>query len=349
MGSAVTAEISYASAIALAISECMEQDSSVFCYGIGVPDHLGIFGTTLGLGERFGEDRALDTPISEDSLLGFGLGAALLGLRPVNVHIRVDFLMLCMNQLVNNVSSYQFGNQGQSSVPLTIRAVIGRGWGQGYQHSKSLHSMFAHIPGLEVYAPATVAEAYHLTKAAIQSNNPSVILEHRWLYWQEGLISASADITKGYSLLSEGQDALVVTTSWMAAEALMAATELKNQGVEITVVNINTLDKPLPTDVLTIANSIGRVIVADNDWVFSGYGAELASQLYEACFHSLRSPILRLGFAATPTPTPRHMEEDFYPNANDIITSIGRLLNREVEMINVGRLFSHENKFRGPF
>lgn len=135
----------------------------------------------------------------------------------------------------------------------------------------------------------------------------------------------------------------------MAAEAVMAAKELSSQGVRITVANIHTLHKPIPNELLTIASEIGRVIVADNDWVFSGYGAEIATQVYEASLSSLHSPIIRLGFAHSPTPTPRHMEDDFYPNANQIITSVGQLLQINLTPIVSELLFSPENKFRGPF
>ena len=339
----------YAEAIRCALFETMSSDDTVFCYGIGVSDDLGIFGTTIGLREAFGEDRCFDTPISEDALAGFGLGAAIKGLRPVNIHIRVDFLLLCMDQIVNHISSYRFGSQAQSEVPITFRAVIGRGWGQGYQHSKSLHSFFAHIPGLEVYAPATVSEAYHLTKKAIASPNPSVILEHRWLYWQEGTDSKVSTIEKGYSQLSEGSDVLILSTSWMSVEAVVAARHILRQGIGATVVSVNTLHKPLHRDVLELAAKIGRVIVADNDWVASGYGAELASQIHEKCFESLVAPVFRIGFRPSPVPTVRHMEDEFYPDANDIVSAVSSLLGHSFSPVPKSQLFSHESKFKGPF
>ena len=342
-------ETSYASAINRALVDSMEADKTVFCYGIGVPDHMGIFGTTTGLGERFGPERSFDTPISEDSLMGFGLGAALAGLRPVNIHIRVDFLMLAMNQLVNQISSYQFGNQGQTSVPLTIRAVVGRGWGQGYQHSKSLHSLFTHIPGLEVFAPATVSEAYQLTRKAIESDNPSLLIEHRWLYWHEGPMGGKDDRGKGYSELSDGVDVLVIATSWMVVEAVLASKVLADQGIGVKVISLSTLHGPLPEDVLQLASQIGLVVVADNDYVFSGYGAEVSSQLHEHCFSDLQQPVARLGFPSTPTPTARHMEDAFYPNANTIISAIGSLLQKKFRLLDQAELYSHENKFKGPF
>lgn len=333
----------------MALFDVMNFDDKVFCYGVGVSDQVGIFGTTLGLAEAFGEQRCFDTPISEDALSGFGLGAAIKGLRPVNIHIRVDFLLLCMNQLINHISSYRFGSQGQTDVPLTFRAVVGRGWGQGYQHSKSLHSLFAHIPGLEVYAPVTVSEAYHLTKMAILSDNPTVVIEHRWLYWHEGYLGDDKSSTTGYSLLSQGEDVLIVTTSWMAAEASLAARHLLPLGIGVSVISVNTLHKPLHEEVIRLAQTIGRVIVADNDWVHSGYGAELSAQIHEKCFAHLIAPVKRLGFGQSPTPTARHMEEDFYPDANDVVSSIGEILGRSLSRIPRQQLYSHESKFKGPF
>ncbi|MCH8336897.1 MAG: TraB/GumN family protein [Proteobacteria bacterium] len=148
-------------------------------------DHKEIFGTTKGLLEQFGPERCLDTPLAEEAMTGFGLGAAINGMRPIHIHIRVDFLLLAMNQLVNMVSSYSYSTMGKIKVPIVIRAVVGRGWGQGYQHSKSMHSYFSHIPGLKVIVPTTPADAKGLLISAIRDDNPVIMLEHRWLHWVE--------------------------------------------------------------------------------------------------------------------------------------------------------------------
>ena len=174
--------IDFSGAIREALWQEMERDSSVFVYGIGAPISNQIFGSVKGLAERFGPERCFDTPLSEDAMMGFGLGAAINGMRPVNVHIRADFLMLAMNQLVNMVSTYSYSTRGEIKVPLVVRAVVGRGWGQGYQHSKSLHSLFAHIPGLKVVLPTSPRDAKGLLTAAIQDDNPVVFIEHRWLH-----------------------------------------------------------------------------------------------------------------------------------------------------------------------
>lgn len=343
--------VTYCDAINLATIECMEDDETVFCYGIGVPDHKKIFGTTKNILEKFGDSRCLDTPISEESLTGFGLGAAVTGSRPIFIHIRVDFLMLAMNQLANAISSYKFGNNGRQSAPLTIRGIIGRGWGQGYQHSKSMLSNFAHIPGLEVYAPVSVSDAYYLTKKAIKSNNPSIVLEHRWLYSLEGEIVDEYEYEGhgGLEILGEGNDLTIIATSWMVVEANIAKEKLAEQGLSVAVISVPDLKAPLTVSLGSVIGRSGRVLVADNDWRYCGFGAELANQIYEMHFAKLIQPIVRLGFKDTHCPTARVMENAFYCNANDIINEVGQMFRTDYEKVETELLISHENKFKGPF
>ena len=225
-------EISFCEALNEAMHQEMERDPSVFVYGIGVPDHKSIFGSVDGILDRFGPERCIDTPLCEEAMTGFGLGAAIGGLRPIHTHIRVDFLILAMNQLVNMISNYIYSTVGRQSVPLVIRAVIGRGWGQGYQHSKSLHSWFAHVPGLKVVLPTTPRDAKGLLTSAIRDNNPVVFIEHRWLYWAtEDVPEEPFTIPIGEGqILREGDDLTIVATSWMNIEALKAADILAQPG-----------------------------------------------------------------------------------------------------------------------
>ncbi len=329
----------------------MERDSRVFVYGIGVPDHKKIFGSTAHILERFGPERCVDTPISEDCMTGFGLGAAINGLRPVHIHIRVDFLLLAMNQLANMVSSFAYGSAGHMNVPLVIRAVVGRGWGQGYQHSKTMHSTFAHIPGLKVVAPTTVADAKGLLVSAIRDDNPVIVLEHRWLYWQEAPLP-SGDFTVRIgepSIIREGKDLTVIATSWMNVEAVKAADILARRGVHIEIVDPRTL-APLEDEMLVASVEKTRnCIVADNDWSFCGFGAEVAARISEKCFGKLKSPVERIGFAHVPCPTSRHLENEFYPNAVQIIRAVERKLGLSPTDLSGENFYSHENRFKGPF
>lgn len=343
--------ITYCDALNEAIIQEMGRDSSIFIYGIGVPDHKKIFGSTVNILEKFGTERCFDTPIAEDSMTGLGLGAAINGLRPIHVHIRVDFLLLAMNQLANLISSFCYGTGSKIGVPLVVRAIVGRGWGQGYQHSKSLHATFAHIPGLKVICPTTPADAKGLMTAAIRDNNPVLIFEHRWLYWQTGEVpeeSFEIPIGKG-KIVKKGADITIVATSWMNVEALQAAEILGRKGVDVEIVDPRTIS-PLDEDIIVESvNKTGNCIIADNDWVYCGFSAEVAAVVSERCFGNLKSPVRRIGFAHTPCPTVRHLENKFYPNAETIIREVEKTLSLGRIDLSNEVFYSHENRFKGPF
>jgi len=345
-------KITYCQAINEAISQEMERDPTVFIYGIGVSDHKRIFGSTGGLVEKFGLQRCFDTPLSEDGMTGFGLGAAINGLRPIHVHARVDFLLLCMNQLANMISSCRYGSGGKLHVPLVIRAIIGRGWGQTFQHSKSMHSVFAHIPGLKVVIPTTPADAKGLLISAIRNNDPVLFIEHRWLYYAiEEVDEQPYSVPLGKArILRPGSNITVVGVSWMNVEVLKAADVLQSKhGVSVEVVDPRTIS-PLDDELITKSVSkTGRCIVADNDWLHCGFSAELAARISESCFARLKSPVKRIGFAFTPCPSARHLEDRFYPNAADIVRAVENMLGLEPTEMTDDDMYSYEKKFKGPF
>lgn len=343
--------ISFCDALREATAQEMEADPRVFVYGIGVPTHAKIFGTTEGLVEKFGAERCFDTPISEEAMTGFGLGAAISGLRPIHVHIRVDFLLLAMNELVNMVSTYSYGVGGRRKVPLVIRAVVGRGWGQGYQHSKSLHAYFAHIPGLKVVLPTTPRDAKGLLAAAIRDDNPVICIEHRWLYWAVDEVPEerfTIPIGEG-QVLRPGSDITIVATSWMNVEAMKAAEILARHGVSVEIVDPRTIAPFDDTLAVESAAKTGHCVVADNDWVHCGFGAEVAARVAEKCFGRLKSPVKRIGFVPTPCPTVRCLENEFYPNAVTIIRAVEEKLGLAPIDVSGDDFFSHERRFKGPF
>jgi len=347
----MTRKISYSQALNEAVAQEMERDPGVFVYGIGVPDHKGIFGSTTGLAERFGPDRCFDTPLCEDTMTGFGIGAAINGMRPVHVHMRVDFLLLAMNQLGNMACSYRYASGGTLKVPMVIRAVIGRGWGQGFQHSKSIYSILAHFPGLKVILPTTPRDAKGMLISAIRDDNPVVVIEHRWLYWQEDEVPEEPyTIPLGEpNILREGKDITVVATSWMNVEALQAADILAKRGVSVEIIDPRTI---APFNEEAIVNSVKKTaycIIADNDWVDYGFSAEAAARISEQCRNELKAPVARLGFAPTPCPTARHMEDKFYADAMDIIRSAEGMLGLEEADLSGESFYSYEHKFKGPF
>ncbi len=339
--------ITYSEALNEAISQEMQRDRNVFVYGI----ENKVFGSLAGLAERFGRDRCFVTPLSEDAMTGFGLGAALNGMRPIHVHIRVDFFLLAMNQLINMIASYHYGTAGQLKVPLVIRAVVGRGWGQGFQHSKSLHGLFAQIPGLKVIMPTTPYDAKGLMTAAIREDNPVISLEHRWLYWQTGHVPEQPyTIPLGEpSVIRKGSDISVIATSWMNVEAVKAAEILAKRGIKVEIIDTRAA-APLNDDLIVESvDKTRRCIVADNDWLHCGLSAEIAARVSEKCFGKLKAPVVRIGFANTPIPTVRILENEFYPNAVTIVRAIEKELKLSPTDLSGEDFFSHENRFKGPF
>jgi pyruvate dehydrogenase E1 component beta subunit len=344
--------ITYREAINQAFFQEMERDSSVILYGLDVTDHKRIFGSTVGLVESFGPERCFTTPLAEDAMTGFGLGAAINGLRPVHIHQRVDFVMLTINQISNMLSTCRYMSGGRLKVPMTIRAVIGRGWGQSCQHSKSMHALFAHIPGIKVVLPTTPRDAKGLLASAIRDDNPVVVLEHRWLYDISGEVPAgefTSPLGKAH-VVRNGKDLTVIAVSWMNVEAIKAAEVLEGKhGIDLEIVDPRTV---YPLDEGTLVESVrksGHCIVADYDWTFCGFSAEIAAVIGERCFGHLKSPVRRLGFAHAPCPTTRPLENKFYPDAVDIIRTVESIFGVEPADLTGEEFYSYEQRFKGPF
>lgn len=345
--------ITYREAIFQTLAQEMRRDKKVFVYGLDVPDHKRIFGSINGLVEEFGKERVFGMPLSEDGMMGFGIGAALNGLRPVYVHIRADFLYLCMNQIANILMSYRYLTGGKVKLPLVVRAVMGRGWGQGAQHSKSIHSILAHLPGLKVVMPVHPADMKGLLTSAIRDDNPVFILEHRWMYDTLGKVPDDKNFTIPIGqphIIKKGTDITIVATSWMVIEALEAADILKRkQRVSVEVIDARTI---YPLDYKLIYESVRKtkhLIVADYDWLNCGFSAEVAARVSEHAFSDLKSPVTRLGFAETPCPTTRPLEDAFYANAIDIIKTVEKKLKLKKTNLTGETFYTYENKFKGPF
>lgn len=347
----MTTRLSFRRAVNLALEKEMEADPDVFVFGLDVPDHKRIYGSTAGLVERFGTRRCFGTPLSEEAMTGVALGAAISGLRPVHVHIRADFMLLAMNQIGNMLSDLRYMSGGRLRIPLVIRAVVGRGWGQSAQHSKSLHGVFAHFPGIKVVLPTTPQDAYGLLRSSIRDDNPVIFLEHRWLYDVEGDVDDEVAVPLGSAAVRRAGDALtVVCTSWMTVEAMKAAEVLSaRRGVALEIIDVRTVT---PLDESSIVESVRktrRCLVADYDWVFCGFGAELAALISQRCFRDLEQPVERLGFAPVPCPTTRPLENLFYPSAVTIIRTAERMLGLRETDLGEESFYSHEQRFKGPF
>jgi len=345
-------EISYAQAIGEAIRQEMERDPGVFVYGLGVDDPKGMYGTTLDLHRDFGADRCFDTPLAEDAMTGFGVGAAIAGMRPIHVHQRMDFLMLCMNQLVNMAAKQRYMSNGAVNVPLVVRGIIGRSWGQGAQHSQAFHSFFMHVPGLKVVAPSTPHDAKGCMVAAIRDDNPVIVMEHRMLYGNTGIVpgqSYAVPFGKARTL-AEGDDVTIVAISHMVVEALRAKHLLEEIGVSTEVIDPISL---APLDGAAIAASVektGRLVVVDTSWLACGAGAEIVAQTQERLQGRRAFSALRLGYEPTPCPTTRPLEDVFYPNAKSIASKVAALVGRAPGKWQGREVYAREiAEFRGPF
>lgn len=341
--------ITYVEALREAVEQEMERDPSVVVFGLDVDDHKAIQGSTRGLLERFGSERIFTTPLSEDSMCGVAIGAAMAGMRPIHVHIRMDFLMLAMNQLVNIAAKAHYMYGGAYKVPLVVRCMIGKSWGQGAQHSQGLHSMFMHIPGLTVAAPANAHDAKGCMIAAIRDDNPVIFVEHRLLYGTEAIVPEepfAAEIGKG-RVVAEGSDITLVGVSNMVMECLRARELLAEVGISAAVIDPVWL---APLDMETInasATLTGRVLVVDNAWTSCGASAEIIARLAES---EAAPRMARIGFAPTTCPTTPWLEEHFYPNPATIAAKASSMVSGGNWMPDRERArMVYQVKFRGPF
>ena len=342
-------------AIREATAISLQDDPSVYLIGLGVPDPKGIFGTTEGLQSKFGSDRVMDMPISENGMTGVAIGSALVGMRPILTHQRVEFAILSMEQIVNQAAKWFHMTAGKNNIPLVIRMIIGRGWGQGAQHSQSLESWFAHIPGLKVVMPATPYDAKGLLISAVEDNNPVIFMEHRWLHNTFGEVPEEKyKVPIGEAkVINKGSDITIVSHSYMSIEALKSAKILKKHNVSCEIVDLRSLR---PLDVNTIITSVKktkRLLVVDNGWTKFGVSAEIISSITEKIFSDLKSAPKRIGIEDVPIPSTRALAVHSYPTPSKIINAVSDLIGVEINLTEEEKkqdpLDIPDQNFTGPF
>jgi len=346
--------LTYAAAILEAVDQEMDRDPDVFVMGLDVDDHKAILGSTQGLLEKYGPERIFSTPLSEDAMTGVAIGAAMAGMRPIHVHIRMDFLTLCMNQLVNMAakSHYMFG--GAVNVPLVVRSTIGKSWGQGPQHSQALYSMFAHIPGLKVVAPSNAHDAKGCMIAAIRDNNPVIFTEHRMLYYTEAMVPEEPyEIPFGEAKIrSKGDDLTLVGISNMVVECMRVHEILADEGISVEVIDPISL-VPLDMDtIIASARRTGRLLVVDNAWTSCGMSAEILASAAERIDPDEGVRMQRMGFAPTPCPTTPTLEDAFYPNPATIAQKAYAMVRPEDKNWSPDPKraeLAYQMHFKGPF
>ena len=321
-------EITYRQALNEAFDEEMTRDEKVFIFGEDVAIYGGAYGVTAGLLEKYGEKRVIDTPISENAIVGTALGAALTGMRPVAEIMYIDFIGLCMDQLNNQVAKIRYMFGGKCKVPLTIRTEGGAGRTLGAHHSQSLEAWLIHIPGIKVVMPSTPYDAKGLMKSSIRDDNPIVFIEHKMLYNTKGPVPEEeytipigvADVKK------EGKDVTIFTYSRMTLFSLQAAEELEKEGISVEVVDLRTL---LPMDIETMVNSVkktNKVVIVEEDCKTGGTGAEIGMKVIENAFDYLDAPIIRVSGADVPMPKSKVLEQLAIPDVKRIKEGVKEVL-----------------------
>ena len=348
--------LKYSQALLEAADICLARDPSVYVMGLGVPDPKGIFGTTVGLQEKYGLNRVMDMPTSENCMTGVAIGSAIVGMRPILTHQRLDFALLTMEQLVNQAAKWHYMFGGQSRVPLVVRMVVGRGWGQGPQHSQSLQAWFAHIPGLKVVMPTTPHDAKGLFIASVEDNNPVVFLDHRWLHNIEGEVPEghyAVPIGKARTA-RRGKDGTIVSVSYMTLEALRAAEVLSKDGIQAEVIDLRTVSQIDWDTILKSVVKTGRLVVTDLANKSFGIGAEVVARIAEHDPAMLKSAVSRVSLPDFPTPTAPNLAKNYYPRASHIVSAVRKQLKLpaiESDTTDVDSKFLDvpDKSFTGPF
>ena len=349
-------EMSFASAVNDALHTAMNLDSSVIFYGLGATDPKEIFGTTAGLAKKFGNSRVFDTPTSENGMTGIGIGAALGGMRTIMTHQRLDFFLLAMDQLVNSAAKWHYMFGSQISVPITIRLIVGRGWGQGPTHSQNLQAWFAHVPGLKVVMPTTPADAKGLLLSSIFDPNPVVFLEHRWLHQSVGEVK-KGDIRVPIGLakiVRMGKDVTVVAASYLVVEALQAAKVLAEEGIECEVIDLRTIS-PLDWDAVhSSVKKTRRLIVLDSGAQTGSVAGEIIARVAIKQHHVLEAAPIRLAMPDVPEPTSFGLTKGFFVRGINIYQSamamFGKLETVKADVLDEPSPHDVPGEwFKGPF
>lgn len=347
-------KITYAQAINKALTEEMSRNKKLICFGLGVNDSLNFFGTTKGLEKKFGPKRVFETPTSENAMTGIGVGMSLNNNPCVMMHQRLDFFLLAMDQLVNSAAKWHFMFGGKKSVPITIRLVVGKGWGQGPTHSQSLQSWFSHIPGLKVVMPSFPGDAYNLLKTSIRDPNPVIFIEHRWLHNLEQETKKIKYKNQKYlpELISKGRDFTAVSYSLSTIEILSLKKVFDQNKISFDLIDLKSI-KPL--NISIIRNSLKKtkkLLILDSiSHPICSVGSEILSQLYREKNIKLTKPPLLLTLPDIPSPTSTFYTKDFYIKKSDIVNSITKLTGKKIKYNSIDNYLHDvpDSKFKGPF
>ena len=354
-------KMTFVEAIREAIFQSLKKDKKLFLMGEGVDDPSSMWGTIKGVKKRFGNKRVVEMPVAENGLIGTAIGSSMAGSKVIVNLQRVEFSLYALEQIINNAAKAHYISRGKHSVPIVIRMVIGRGWGQGPEHGQSLENLFSSIPGLKVVIPAFPKEAKNLLINSIFDKNPVIFLEHRWSHFSSGKINKKFKITKlkNFSKITNGNHITIVSSSINTIESLRVQKLLKFFNINIELLNM-VMTSPLDCkEVIKSVKKTGRLITIDLGHKFCNLGSEIITQVIEHGIILKRKPI-RLGLPFHPVPSSRGLIMDYYPNAEQLLKEIFKLLNIGKSLQNNIMLKFNSSKsnmpidvpdpyFKGPF
>jgi pyruvate dehydrogenase E1 component beta subunit len=319
----------YREAVRLALRRALSSNPRVFLMGEDVGRYGGAFAVSLGLLEEFGPERVRDTPLSESTFVGAGIGAALGGMRPIVEVMTINFSLLAMDQILNNAATLRYMSGGQLSIPLVVRMASGGGRQLAAQHSHSLEGWYAHIPGIKVLTPATVEDAHGMLLAALEEPDPVFIFEHATLYPLEGELESDAavDISRA-AVRRRGRDLSLITYGGSLHKALEAARRLAEEGIEAEVLDLRSLRPLDSTSLLESVARTHRAVVVDEAWRTGSFAAEVSAQIMEGAFDELDAPVARVCSAEVPMPYAKHLEQAALPQPEQIVGTVREMMGR---------------------
>ncbi len=321
-------ELTYAGAILEATSQAMSKSDQVVIMGQLVDYSSGVFGTTTGLVNQYGVERVRDFPVAENLMTQTALGMALNGFRPLIVHQRLDFMIYSLDAIANWLALWRFKSNGKTNLPVVIRAIVGKGWGQGPQHSKSLHSWFAHLPGLRVAIPATAYDAKGILLESLLGESPTIIIEGRSLFsMKEEVPEEMYRVRFGKAAIRKaGKDITLVALGMMVPIALRVAAELEKVGVEVEVIDLRTISPWDETAVLNSVQKTGRLVVADPAWKSFGVAGEIVTTIAERFRGEWKSRPRRITHPDSHTPMSMSLEKEYYPNELKLVEELQEMM-----------------------
>lgn len=346
-------KMNFKDSINSALAFSLKKDKNMICYGLGINDPKSIFGTTKNLSKKFGQNRVFDVPTSENALTGIAVGAAISGIRTVITHQRLDFSLLSMDQIVNSAAKWRYMFGGKLSVPITIRMILGRGWGQGPTHSQNLAPMFCNIPGLKVFMPTFADDAKRLLIKSIFDPNPVIFLEHRWLHElkDEDFLDKKPDSLSS-NIVSKGSDLTLISMSYLTLEALKAKKILKKIGINIEVIDLISL-KPLNiSKILKSIKKTNRVLILDTGFPYGSISSEILSLIYKNLNGKLKTSPISLTMPDIPEPTSFFLTKNLYIDHIKVVKTVLKMFKKSMNLKKLKKPEFHDvpgTWFKGPF